>query len=202
MIRTRTFDPELPFLAYPLAVDFANTTGPPGGAADEDPANGDLLGDTAGMHRWLDVEEHALSDMAMPAGPEGTDLGGLRAFRSTITELLRAAARGALPSTTATTTLNTASAAAPIHPELVVGDIPTARAASHAADWQTELVGRIARSAIELLSGPDRERLGICGAPACGLLFMASRRGQRWCSDSCGNRARVARHYHRHRRPS
>lgn len=199
MTQPRAFDPELPFLAYPLAVDFANSTGPPAGAVDDGPAAGDLFADAAGVHRWLNAEAHVISDMALPSRGEEMDPGILRSFRIAITEVLRAGARGTSPSMTATATLNAASAASPFHLELVVAEFPTARAVPGAADRVSELLGRVARSAIELLASPDRERLGICGAPACGLLFVATRRGQRWCSGPCGNRARVARHYHRRR---
>jgi predicted RNA-binding Zn ribbon-like protein len=199
MIQPRSFDPELPFLAYPLAVDFANSTGPPDGAVGDGPVGGDLFADRVGVRRWLAAEAHAVSDIA-PRALDGTvDLPALRAFRATITDLLRQGAGGTRLSAAATARVNSASAAAPLHPELLVSDGPGSRSVSHAPDWQTELVGRIARSAIELLSGPDGQRLGICRAPACGLLFVASRGDQRWCSGSCGNRARVARHYHRRR---
>ena len=57
----------------------------------------------------------------------------------------------------------------------------------------------IARSAIELLGGPDRERLRRCEHSDCVLSFVATNPRRRWCSASgCGNRARVARHYRRH----
>lgn len=195
MNQARTFDPELPFLAHPLAVDFANSTGPPADAAGTDVARGDLLRDPAGLRRWLEAEAHAVLDIGPLPVSGQVDLGLLRELRNAITELLRDAVRGASPSMGAMTTLNAASAAAPIHPELVGPGTPRSRLVSHARDWQSELVGRIARSTIGLLTSGDRDRLGVCAAPACGLLFLASRRGQRWCADSCGNRARVARHY-------
>jgi len=30
----------------------------------------------------------------------------------------------------------------------------------------------IARASIDLLTGPDRMRLGVCGAPGCALFFL------------------------------
>ncbi|MDP9487892.1 MAG: CGNR zinc finger domain-containing protein, partial [Actinomycetota bacterium] len=35
--------------------------------------------------------------------------------------------------------------------------------------------------------------------PGCLRLFVATNLRRRWCSESCGNRARVARHYERNR---
>jgi len=59
----------------------------------------------------------------------------------------------------------------------------------------------IARASIDLLTGPDRMRLGVCGAPGCVLFFLKESRRNQWCSATCGNRARVAQHYRRHRQP-
>ena len=55
----------------------------------------------------------------------------------------------------------------------------------------------IARSALALLAEPARAMLRLCRAPGCTLFFLAERPRQQWCSTSCGNRARVARHYAR-----
>ncbi|MFE3191383.1 CGNR zinc finger domain-containing protein [Nocardia sp. NPDC059240] len=51
----------------------------------------------------------------------------------------------------------------------------------------------IARSALELLGGPDRERLKECGRDACTRLYLDTSRGgsRRWCDMAvCGNRAK------------
>ena len=187
----RTFDPALPFLAYPLAVDLANSTGPPNAGAG---FGDDLLANEGALQRWLAAEDHVLGDL----GPApGIDLNALRALRHAVDQLLRAATAELPLPADATRAVNAASARAPVHPELVQGGAPAASLASDAPDWQAELHGRIARSAIEVLTGSDRNRLAVCSAPSCGLLFVRTRQGQRWCSDSCGNRARVARHYHR-----
>jgi predicted RNA-binding Zn ribbon-like protein len=60
------------------------------------------------------------------------------------------------------------------------------------------LLAEIARSGLVLLVPPERERLGLCRAPGCILFFLKRHPRQQWCSNSCGNRARVARHYNRH----
>jgi predicted RNA-binding Zn ribbon-like protein len=56
----------------------------------------------------------------------------------------------------------------------------------------------IARSAVELLTSPDLNRVRQCPGSNCGWLFLdTSRKGNRkWCSmDGCGNRAKARRHY-------
>lgn len=55
-------------------------------------------------------------------------------------------------------------------------------------------VGQIARQAVELFGGRDRQRLRACPAPGCSNYFLDfGRRGRAWCSRSCGGRARTAR---------
>ncbi len=61
-------------------------------------------------------------------------------------------------------------------------------------------LGPIAHSAAELLTTGDLDRLRECHGSRCTWLFLdASRnRSRRWCSmDTCGNRAKARRHYHR-----
>ncbi|WP_317183827.1 CGNR zinc finger domain-containing protein [Intrasporangium sp.] len=38
-----------------------------------------------------------------------------------------------------------------------------------------------------------------CYGPGCVLYFVREHTRREWCSAGCGNRARVARHYHRTR---
>jgi predicted RNA-binding Zn ribbon-like protein len=59
--------------------------------------------------------------------------------------------------------------------------------------------GVIATLGVELLAGAERGRLRACLAPHCVLYFVKEHTRREWCSPSCGNRARVARHYQRHR---
>jgi predicted RNA-binding Zn ribbon-like protein len=58
----------------------------------------------------------------------------------------------------------------------------------------------VAREAIELFTGADSPQLRACQAPGCVLYFVRDHPRREWCSTACGNRARAARHYRRHRR--
>ncbi len=76
-------------------------------------------------------------------------------------------------------------------------------AAEPGAPFPEELLGRVAESAAELLTGADRERLRQCPGEDCGWLFVDdSRNGRRrWCDmRDCGNRAKVQRFRRRERR--
>lgn len=66
-------------------------------------------------------------------------------------------------------------------------------------------LAQLARAAIELVAGPDLQRIRNCANPACSLMFIDhSRPGRRrWCSmERCGNRAKTARYRQRHRQTS
>ena len=68
------------------------------------------------------------------------------------------------------------------------------------SDALDQMIWPIARSAADLLTSHELERVKTCGSDDCGWLFVdASRNGsRRWCDMSdCGNRAKARRHYHR-----
>ena len=57
-------------------------------------------------------------------------------------------------------------------------------------------------SAGDLLTGGKLDKVKRCANPECGWLFLDDSRAgkRRWCSmQSCGNRAKAKRHYHRSR---
>ncbi len=58
----------------------------------------------------------------------------------------------------------------------------------------------VARSAAELLTSAYLDLVRECEGVGCGSLFLdtSKNHSRRWCSmESCGNRAKVNRHYHR-----
>lgn len=63
------------------------------------------------------------------------------------------------------------------------------------------MLWKVARSTADLLTSEDLDRVGECADDrGCGYLFLDTSRNKnrRWCSmDSCGNRAKAQRHYHR-----
>lgn len=67
------------------------------------------------------------------------------------------------------------------------------------ADEGDRLLASLATAAIEFLASEDRSALRACPAPRCVRYFVKAHPQQQWCKPSCGNRARVSRHYHRTR---
>jgi predicted RNA-binding Zn ribbon-like protein len=104
---------------------------------------------------------------------------GLHGLRETVRCLFAAAATGAEPAVEAIAELN--RLARP--PRLRWDESGPVLAPEEAA-------AEVARTAIELLAGG---RLRQCGNPRCILYFLAEGRRQ-FCSDTCSNRTRAARH--------
>jgi predicted RNA-binding Zn ribbon-like protein len=73
----------------------------------------------------------------------------------------------------------------------------SAKALKNAPDRHS-LEAATARSVLNLMAGPDRARLRICGH--CGWLFIdrSKNRSRIWCDMAvCGNRQKAAKHYRR-----
>lgn len=95
--------------------------------------------------------------------------------------------------------VNTASAGAPFWLELDgAGRVAEKEGKAVGSDPEA-LLGTIARHAITLLGGPEREALRACQAPGCVQFFARTHPRQEFCGPACGNRARAARHYARHK---
>jgi predicted RNA-binding Zn ribbon-like protein len=186
---TRRGGPVFRWLGEPLAIDLANTV-----MVVREGEEVDLLVTRDDLRRWLAAERDRLGDCAFAI----SHLGETRALRDAVRGVLSAAAEGATPPPEALEQLNAASADAPVAPQLDVGRDGELRVdqLSAAGDPLARLLARLTRSAIALLTGPERERLHVCDAPSCGMLFLGQRR---WCCAACGNRARAARHYRRTR---
>ena len=58
-------------------------------------------------------------------------------------------------------------------------------------------LAEVAHDSIDMLTGPSATKLRACHAPRCVLYFVGSHPRREWCSETCGNRARAARHYRR-----
>src|SRR5215211_39995 len=177
------------WLGQPLALDLANSV-----ARIRPGETRELLASEDDLDRWLAIQADRLPRL----GRRPDRLAAFRELRDTVHEALSAAAAGdPLPEHT-TRAINAASARSEGHLWLRMRDgVPKAELAGSGTLLDRAL-STIARSAIELLASPDRERLRVCPAPSCGMFYLGGS-DQEWCSVSCGNRARAARHYARRR---
>jgi predicted RNA-binding Zn ribbon-like protein len=202
--------PEVPagatLLGEPLAVELMNTVRIDRGDVQ------DALSDDAAAVGWLfaigdrlEAESGGRVDSAeLSAGAVGEVAGRLRRLRDALRRLAaemtddpRAPVTSAIPERQ--DAIDTLNALAPAWPELLwpAGGEPARafRAAGNPGDLAVSL---IAHQAVELFAGARRDQLRACLAPGCLLYFVKQHPRREWCSAGCGNRARVARHYHRH----
>jgi len=172
------------WLGEALAVDFANTTKRRGDAERE------LLRGPEDLSEWTAREAGRVPAVAA----HDVALADVKRFRDDVRALLHAVAgEKPVPEDTARR-VNARLRAVPLVLQLR-GEEAVLEPAAPAAPL-AELLARVAHSAIELA---QRGGVGFCDAPSCGQFFERRRASQRWCSDACGTRARVARHAHRHR---
>ena len=152
------------------------------------------LGSAADLALWLRASAGSGSDHVDGLALRLPDFLELR---SCVRELLEGAiAGGSLPAE-AVERLNETSARVPRIALLQGGSVSLTPIAGAGAPL---VLARISWSAMELVGGPERDRLRRCGA--CGRYFVATRPDRVWCSDRCGNRIRVARHHARIRGPT
>ncbi|KIZ17157.1 CGNR zinc finger domain-containing protein [Streptomyces natalensis] len=189
-----------PRLALELAVTLRHDGH--GGIADD-------LSDTAGLAAWL-RERTALLDGAPQTTADAALLAAVRELRAATRALFaravhprpasRADAHRLLPEDEALRRLNAAAALVPTVPRLVwAPDAPPQTGSRPVGDPPAadRLTAALARAVIAFLDGPERTLLRACAAPRCVRYFVKDHPRQEWCTPSCGNRARVARHHER-----
>jgi predicted RNA-binding Zn ribbon-like protein len=181
-----------PLRDEPLAVALHNTIYAAGGVGV------DALADAGQTEAWLAAIGGRLPLADYPAGPPPSR-EHLRALRMAIRSALAAAVDGSAMDAAALAAINAASARAPWSPAVREAPANTLARSSefHGATRAEAVLAAFARSAIELLTGPHRDDLRLCGAPGCVLLFLREHPRREWCCNACGNRARQARHYER-----
>ncbi|GAA2468905.1 CGNR zinc finger domain-containing protein [Streptomyces thermolineatus] len=186
----------LRFDAGRICLDLMATAGPRAGDTP-----GELLPDPARPAQWP-----AGAGLVPRDGPVRIGADRPRRFRS-LRELLHRAVHGELAGRTPDGDIarlnETALAAppAPPAPRAVRGRDGALRRALAAPPTCEQLLGAVARDAVDLLADPAaRARLRRCEGEACPLVHPDSSRGgrRRWCSsETCGDRERAARHRRR-----
>lgn len=124
----------------------------------------------------------------------------LRRLAALITEDSRSAAGSATTAVErAVDDVNDAVAQADPRPKLSVEGGLLRSAPSGAATPVMRSLASLAAESVDLVTGEERVRLRACYAPGCVLYFVKSHPRREWCSTTCANRVRAARHYQRHR---
>ncbi|THV41186.1 CGNR zinc finger domain-containing protein [Glycomyces buryatensis] len=179
-----------PLVGEPLAVDLVNTR----------PVGQDLLATTGMLASWLALEADRLPGLEVDRNLTDDDLEAVHRVRECIANALAALMNGQHPPKSALDGLNRALAAAPATRRLEWVDgavVAGSKRAGTSAEW---LAAMLAESAADLLTDPSISKLRRCEADDCVMLFLPAHPRRRWCApERCGNRARVARYYQRHK---
>lgn len=179
-----------PLTGEHLALDLINTR----------PAPGDLLATTAGLHAWLALEAARLPGAESEV--TAADLADVHAVREHIATAIDHARHKQRPPEATLRALTEAQRAAAPYRELSWQDGAVTATTRRPGTLGARLAAQLAEAAADLLTDPAITRIRECEAHDCVMLFLPAHPRRRWCSTSrCGNRARVARHYHRHKTP-
>jgi predicted RNA-binding Zn ribbon-like protein len=154
----------------------------------------DLLSDWPALARWL--RGHGLPT-ERGADTRPSDLDRVRKLRAAVRLAFTARVEGQRPSRSALRQINSASALAVRVTRLSWnGDGPGSQTLWPPEAPRLEIaLATIAEDAIETLLGDTGAHLRACEAHGCTRLFIQDHGRRRWCSKTCGDRVRVARHY-------
>ncbi|KDN17529.1 CGNR zinc finger domain-containing protein [Amycolatopsis rifamycinica] len=121
-------------------------------------------------------------------------LGRLTDLRAAVRELLGALAEDREPSAAAVETINAAARADAAAPALVWRTGPAREWHSTRPGSIDAAVAALARDAIEVASGELGRLVRPCEAHGCVRYYFREHARRRWCSTTCGDRVRAARH--------
>jgi len=181
-------------------LDFANTVDWRRGEPQEQlNSASDLIdwAEQAGTLTSLEAQELRTEARQNPEKAEAM-LRRATALREAVYRIFKAHADGAAPGEADLESLNQELAAALGHMALTQDGRGFSLRLRGAP--QQKLLGAVAQSASQLLTGPSLGRVRECADPRCGWLFLdTSRNGtRRWCSmRDCGNRNKARRHHRR-----
>ena len=182
----------VPLTGEPLALDLVNTR----------PAGTDLLVTPDDLRGWLNLQAERFPQAREFAAAEltGTDVAAVRDVREHTARVLEHARHGTSPPAGDLDALNRAQRSAPAISELTWSGAAVTAVRRRTGPPAARLAAWLAEAAAELLSDAAVTRIRQCEADDCIMFFLPTHPRRRWCSAArCGNRARVARHYQRHR---
>lgn len=183
--------PQFPLIGEPVALDLVNTR------IREAGADVDLLDAPPALDAWLAAEAGRLP---WSGTASAADLEAVRVLRAAIAALLTARRADTSPPSPALRMVNGALAAPGGASRLAWASHGPREVVLPARARRVALLRALAMDAMRVVVGPDAELLRTCAHPECVLQFVARHPRRQWCSAStCGNRARVSRHYRRHR---
>lgn len=180
----------IPLVGEPLALDLINTrVRTPAG--DEM----DLLQSDVALRAWLDRQVDRLGPVRGQI-----EVQAVRRLRDHVAGAVDRVRHGQEPAAASLRALNAAQRAAPAHRELHWDGTAVTTTEHRSGDPTRDLLAQLAEAATDLLADPSIRKVRACEGSQCRLIFLPAHPRRRWCSPAlCGNRARVARYYERHK---
>ncbi|MFF2088277.1 CGNR zinc finger domain-containing protein [Nocardia sp. NPDC058176] len=176
-------------IGEPLAVDLVNTR----------PLGADLLATPSALSSWLSAQADRFPDLAI-TDPSPADLAAVHEVRAHTATVLDALLEHRRPPESALRGLTSAQAAAPAIQRLGWDGATVVATRHREGTAGIRVAAALAEAAAEFLTDPAIGKLRRCAAEDCVLLFVPTHPRRQWCSPTrCGNRARVARYYQRHK---
>ncbi|MFC9996778.1 CGNR zinc finger domain-containing protein [Nocardia sp. NPDC127526] len=178
-----------PLIGEPLALDLVNTR----------PVGADLLATPEQLAAWVRRQSDRLTE-PMPDVLDHVDLAAVHAVRDHTAAALAALLQDRRPPDAAVDGLAAAQSAAPAIRVLNWDETTFVATSTRVGPAGVRLSAALAEAAVDLLIDPALTKLKRCAADDCVMLFLPAHPRRQWCSpDRCGNRARVARYYQRHK---
>ena len=176
------------FLGNNAALDFINTQVIRRGEVV------DLLQSESDLNRWAQEAGRSLEHEL-----DQEDMAKAKILRSALAKLFRAVIEGTSVTDQSLDIVNRHLSEHAPHEILNVNDSDQFELKTDTSALNlTTLLAEIAHEAAQLLASPQVSHIKRCGNRDCILLFLDTSRSKkrRWCSmDTCGNRAKAARHY-------
>jgi predicted RNA-binding Zn ribbon-like protein len=148
----------------------------------------DDLAEPRDATEWL--RRHELPATSLRAD----DLSRLTDLRAAVRELLAAVAEDRAPEARALETVNAAARADAAAPQLAWPAGPRREWHSPHPGSVDAALASLARDAIDVVAGDLGELVRPCEAHGCVRFFFREHARRRWCSTTCGDRVRAARH--------
>jgi predicted RNA-binding Zn ribbon-like protein len=167
------------------------------------------LGSLAAATAWLEERgllhpAHREALDATPAGRAATLLAHVLAVRRGLRDVVEALVTGRPADQASLAAVNRVLRARSVL-ELVPGEGALAIGHRHLGDPLDDALASVAEPLVNLVASGATASLRICANDGCRWVFedVSRARRRRWCSmETCGNRAKVARHRARRRHPA
>jgi predicted RNA-binding Zn ribbon-like protein len=164
----------------------------------------DLLDHPEQRTDWLTAQAQRMGISVTKAGARSDGVAAaVKTVRGHVAAVLEPARHGKRPPARALSELNEALRAAPAVPQARWDGSAVVATTDRVGALATRLAAGFAGAAAELFADPAIRNVRRCDAPDCVIVFLPRNPNRRWCTPNiCGNRARVARYYLRHKPPA